>query len=492
MARRIEQNIFDRLLNGKLFGKRKISLPLKYYYEAPRLNYRSRYSDALYFPKSKFDKLFANLFERCLPGLKYFVWDEQVRWAREWGYTLGERMYHSMRQDPNISLHAMGQQVHPWGWLEAQRRDAFIRKVAVSMPGISVPDWAFENRRGPDYDLNSILGQVKAVKEVFRESTPSQQIEAMTYINLHHLFSEKHFFGYAGQRLFYNEDVKGEWYKNGEQRSSDKKIIHGWYADAQNDSQKQRIDFMSEQERQEYEKNVERWDKNFKEFFPEVSSAKYNPVLHKYDEAYYERNMSEIRSAVFANLWINSVDKFNQEEIQNIHEFFLNERTEVFFEKEDEHSEYKGTELYNKFVEVLNFPNFFEIDKFTTYTPEMQFYDLMDRNWGINFDTVETYRNRYAQLIKSDPSTSLSSLVKEEVFNPLYRVLLKEKYGYELSQNESFVMKAASNKVSEKDLQELAQTATENVWLCNPKVLESMVNSQVRKIVKTFHFEGGL
>ena len=70
----------------------------------------------------------------------------------------------------------------------------------------------------------------------------------------------------------------------------------------------------------------------------------HNPIMHKFDEPYYERNMQDIRSSIFTSKWIELVDKFTQEEIQDIHEFFLNDKTEVFFKLSGHSEEVKEAE----------------------------------------------------------------------------------------------------------------------------------------------------
>jgi len=115
---------------------------------------------------------------------------------------------------------------------------------------------------------------------------------------------------------------------------------------------------MSEVERADYERNKERWDKNFERHFPELYKVrKYNPVMHKYDEPHYERNMQDIRSSIFTSKWVNSIEKFTNEEVQKIHEFFLYDATSNFFERETSEDEYKPTPLYQKFMKELNFPD---------------------------------------------------------------------------------------------------------------------------------------
>jgi hypothetical protein len=385
MSKFLEKNLIDKLINGKLLGKRKIDLPVKYFFNRKRDVYQNRFIDTLYNPRNKFDKIVGNFYEKCMPGLKLLFWDNLVREARYTGYTLAEGLYGNLRHTAIARFHSMGQQIHPYGWLEAQRRGAFFEPYYCLMQGISCPDWAQETRRTKDLDLNSVKTPFDAFQQVVEETTPSQTGEAGRYVSLFHLFEQRHTIGYVGQRLFYNEELRGDFYRNGHLTQKDRDIIHGWYCNAQNDSRKQYTDNLSQEEREELEKNKARWDKNLKEFFPELDNTTHHKILHKYDEPYFERNMQEIRCTIFTNKWISCVDKFTQDEIQLIHEFFLNENTNAFFTRETKEDQMEPTELYKKFVQELNFPNICEIDRFTTYPPEKQFYDLMDKNWGINF-----------------------------------------------------------------------------------------------------------
>lgn len=486
MAKRFEKGIIDNLINVKLLGKRKLGLPLKYNYENTAMKKNGRLMDMLYFPKTQLDKFVGNVYERCMPGLKFFFWDEQVKWARHHGWTLGEKFFHSFRHAPNIQLHSLAQLVHPWGYLEGQRRDAFERKVDGLIPGMKVPDWAHETRRVKDFDVNSIRVPVESLNMVFAESTPAQHLSRSMYFAPQYFLLQKNAFGYPAQRLFYNEDLRGDFYKNGYKTKEDKDIIHGWYANSQDDSLRDRVECMSEKERVEFEKNKERWDNNFEEFYPELSNKTFNPCVHKYEEPHFERNMQEIRSGIFASKWIEKVDRFSGEEIHAIHEFFLNENTEAFFTQESKDDEVQPTELYKKFVKELDFPDFFEIDRFTTYPPEKQFYDLLDSNWGIDFDTVETYKNHYIQLIKNNPDTEASSLVLEEIYNPLFKSYLKEQLNEDLSQTQSYVLLALEKGKSINELNEAAKGFRENVHITSTQVLDHMVQNQVRKVVKTF------
>lgn len=490
MAKRLEKSIFDKLFNNKLLGKRKLGLPLKYNHEVVQVNKGGRFFDKVFFPKSKLDKLIGDIYERCLPGIQYLFWNEHVYWAREYGYTLQERLYHTWFRSPNVQLHAMAQTIHPWGYLEGQRRDAFIRRVHTMLPGIQAPDWAQQNRRAHDMDYNSIDVPLQAMEDVIKEATPTQHINYYQYFAFQQFFNQRNQVGYSAQRLFYNEDLRGDYYRNGYLTKNDKQIIHSWYANSQADSQVDRINNMSETERADFEKNLERWNKNIEQFFPETKNYISNPVVHKYKEEYYERNMFDIRSAIFTSKWLETVEKFSGEEIQKIHEFFLNDNTEAFFTQENADEEAKPTELYTKFVTLLDFPDISKLDRFTTYTPEQQFYDAMDKNWQINFNTVDRYRALYIGFIKNNPNSEAGSLVAEELYNPLFKKLLFEKFRFNVPEDQSHVVKALENGSSIEDLSAIAKGARENVALASTEVLKKMVDSQVRKIVRTFTWKG--
>jgi len=503
MSKRLEKGIIDSLINSKFLGKRKLGLPLKYYYETNIMKKNGRFYDMLFFPKTNLEKMLVNTYEKCMPGLKYFFWDEQVKWARHHGWTLGEAFFHNFRHAPNIQLHGMAQLIHPWGWLEGQRRDAFERKVDSLIPGIKVPDWSHETRRVNDLDMNSVRVPIETVQQIYKESTPSQHINRSLYFAAQYFLGQRNVLGFPSQRLFYNEDLRGDFYSNGLKTESDKKIIHGWYADAQQDSFKDRVESMSDTERVEFEKNVDRWDKNWQEFYPELSIKKSNAVLHKYEEAHFERNMQDIRSAIFTKKWVDNSNQFSGDEIQSIYEFFVMENSEAFFTfpanrtiqatlKHNSHDEAQPTELYKKFIKVLNFPDFFKIDRFTTYPPEKQFYDLLDTNWNVDFDTVDSYSSQYIQLIKNSHDSEAASLVKEELFNPHFRSTIKNQYNYNLSETESYVLHAVQNGVSVNELHEVANRSREEVYLTSSIVLDKMINSQVRKVVKTFQWKGNL
>src|SRR5262249_12124002 len=157
------------------------------------------------------------------------------------------------------------------------------------------------------------------------------------------------------------------------------------------------------------------------------------------------------------------------------------------FEQANHMEEYKPNDFYKKFIAALDFPDLFKIDRFIMVTPEQQFYDLMDQQWGINFDTVDTYRNRYYNLINFDPSQPAAILIKEEVFNPLFREVLENKYKFQASQNESLCLKAVEKGVSLNELSQIAESSRENVLITQIEGLKRMVDTQVRKVVRTFH-----
>jgi hypothetical protein len=487
MSKRIEKGFIDRLLNGKLLGKRKLGLPVKYNFDLPA--YESLFIDKLYFPKNNFDKLIGNVFERCLPGIQYFIWNDQIRWAREHGYTIAEKFFTTFRHSNTITLHALAQMVHPYGYLDMQKKDQFIRKVASLLPGIEAPDWAQQSKRVPDCDYNSLTVPYEATRHIERETTPAPHYNAATYTVINNLFDQRWNVGYSAQRLFYNEDLRGDFYRTGLLSKQEKEQIHGWYNDAQRHSQKDKITSMTDDERVQYEKNVERWDNNFKEFFPEVhNSLKSNHITHKYDEPYYERNMNDIRGSIFTSKWISALEKqtFNDEEINRIHDFFLNNNSHSFFEKIGETIE--GNSTYHKFIAELNFPDILKIDRFTVYPPEKQFIDIMDENWGICFDTVDTFRRLYLQMIKNQNSNSnINSLVLEEVYNPLFRLILSKEYKYDVKQTESISLRAIQNGVSVESLEKLCERAKNESLLTSTAVLKQVVDTQIRDIVKQFN-----
>jgi hypothetical protein len=491
MSRRLEKGIIDTLVNSKLLGKRKLGFPLKYYYDNNNMYKNGRMKDIIHYPRTRLERTIGNIYERMMPGFKYWFWDESIMWARHHGWTMGESMHHSMRHAPQIQLHAMAQMIHPWGWLEGQRRDAFERKVEGLIPGIRVPDWAQESRRYSDYDHNSIRVPAEALHRVIKESTPTQHINRSAYFVPQYFLRQVNVWGLPAQRLFYNEDLRGDFYRNGHKTESDKKIIHGWYANSQEDSLYDTEESMNETERADFEKNKTRWANNYSEFYPELNVKKANPVLHKYDEPHYERNMEDIRSAIFTKKWLEHAKEFSGQEIQQIYEFFCMENTEAFFDISDPHVEALPKPLYEKFTKVMDFPDFYQIDRHTTYPPEKQFTDIMDQNWGIDYATVDSFASQYVQLIKNSYDSEATSLVKEELFNPQFRASIQKQYNYEgLSQSDSFVLHAVENGVSISELTEMALKAQEETFLTSSKVLVNMINSQVRNVCKTFHFKG--
>lgn len=487
MAKRLEHGILDRLINKNLLGKRKLGLPVKYHYDLPHRSSRTRIQDMIFFPKNKLEKFLSSIYERCLPGVKFFIWNPIIEASRSCGYTLQEKLFHSWFSSPNAAKVAMAQSIHPWGYLEGQRRDAFYRQTFSLMPGFDLPDWAQETKRHHDMDWNSILTAKDSFREVYRDSTPSPQIEPNYYFAINHYAMQHNILGYPAQRLFYNEDLRGDFYRNGYLTKSEKNIIHGFYGDSQGEHMRDRINGLSEEERVEQEQNAKKWDSLLNEFFPELQNGVRNPVLHRYEEAYYERNVDDIRSAYFTAKWMKAASEFTQDEVQKIYEFFLQDNTEAFFIQESAEEEAVPTDLYKKFLEKLDFPDFFEIDRFTTKPPEHQFYDLLDIKWGINFDVVDEFRNKYVRLAGNNTDSAVTSLIKEEVFNPFFRYIVQNKYGK--SDDKSVVLAAIEQGATIKDLNELSSTARENTYLTNNKTLKQMVDGQVRKVVKTFHFK---
>lgn len=490
MAKRIEKNILDSLINGKLLGKRKLDKAVKYNYDAPRGRTQSTFMDRLYFPKNKFDKLVGNMFERILPGLNYFFYKDEIYYAREHGYTIAEKLYSDFRHLHYKALFAMSQMMHPFGYAEVQRKDAFIRRIYTLMPGIVAPDWAQESKRVPDMDINSLTNFISMKGEVYSESTPHQHFNQTLFTAVQNLANVQWYFGRYAQRMFYNEELRGEIYRYGKLTDSDRNTIHGWYARGQADHQKDRLDGLSEEERQEVLSQKERWDNNFINTFPEYfKEIKYHGVYHKYEEPYFERNMQNIRSSVFTKKWLDAlVNKtFSDDEIQEIYHFFLGENIESFFSK-NENGEYEGKAVYNKFVKELEFPDILTLDRLTTYPPEKQFYDLMDNNWGIDFDTVDTYRRHYLNMIKNNSDVSVNKYVIEEVYNPLFRKIMSEHVGdNNIKQTESYTLKAVEKGVSIEELKDISNKSNSNTILTSSAILDKMVNNVVREVVKSLN-----
>ena len=490
MARRIEKNIFDKLINGKLLGKRKIDLPVKYNFDAPRGRTQSPFFEKLYFPKNYLDRLIGNAFEKILPGLNYWFYKDEIYYAREHGYTLAEKFYGNFRHVHYKVLFGLSQMSHPFGYLDMQRRDQFIRKIYTLMPGITAPDWAQESKRVPDFDVNSISNLVEMKGEIYRESTPNQHFNQTLFTALQNIANMQWYFGRYAQRMFFNEELRGEFYRVGKLTEGDRKIIHGWYANGQADHQRDRFNNFSEEERQAVLENKERWDNNFARVFPEyLKGAKFHGVYHKYEEPYFERNMQNIRSSVFTKKWLDALNNktFSDEEIQEIYQFFLGENLNSFFILGDS-GEFEGTEIYNKFVNEMNFPDILLLDRLSTYPPEKQFYDALDNNWGIDFDTVDTYKRHYLNMIKNNSDSTVNGYVLEEVYNPLFRQILSESIGdSNVKQTESLTLKALEKGISINELKDISDKTNASTALTSSNVLDKMVNNAVRQVVKTLN-----
>jgi len=471
-------------LNLNLFKKRKLGLAVKYNYDAPTLE--NRFYDRLIFPKNFFDKLVGSVYEKCLPSIQFFIWNDKIRWARESGYTLTENFFHHFRHANSITMHAIGQMLHPYGLLNAQRRDQMIRRTQVLLPGIEIPDWAQETRRVHDLDYESVMAPFKATNEMNRESTPAPHINFSTFTTVHNIFEGRWQLGYSAQRLYFNEELRGDFYRNGLITDNEKKIIHGWYGDSQSGSQKDRIDGLSDNERAEVLKRMDKWTNNFKKYFPDVyDTVKTNKIYHKYEEPYYERNMNDIRGSIFTSKWIDAIERgvFSEDDQRNIQLSLLEGDNSGFFNIT--HDSVSGNETYVKFIKEFNLPDVLKLDRISAYPPEKQFIDALDSNWGINFDTVDTYRRLYLQMIKNNNSNSeVNSLVLEEVYNPFFRKVLKNEFKYELKQTESFVLKAIENGATVEKLSLLSNSASESTFISSNANLNRFVYSQIREIVK--------
>jgi len=445
----------------------------------------------------------SSVYERCMPTIQYFVWDPHVRKARETGWTVQERSFHSYFRVKNIMFQAYNQSLHPWSYYDRQRKDQFTRRVETLLPGYEVPDWAQDTKKMPDVDLDSLMMQFEANRIVEQESTPKPHYNFNSlYFAPQNWTIQRNNFGFYAQRLFYNENIRGDYYKFGYSNKEDTDIMNSWYSNSKNNDLLSE-EAMTREQLDEKRSQVNKWVNNVYTFYPEYKNTKIRNMHHKIDEPYFERNMDNIRDAAFASIWIKALKEnaFTQEEVDQIHEVFLNKNDEHFFEYNEELKTYLPTKLYNKFVDIMNFADVFELDKFTGYIPEHQFLDKLDSYWNINYYTVDAYRSKYHGMIEESNVADIlnneafvenngTHLVSEEIYNPQFREILSNKFrNLNLNENQSYVMHAVSQNLTDlANLNELAQQARDSIHITSRTVRNDYINNSVRKIVSTFTF----
>ena len=65
-----------------------------------------------------------------VPTNEYFVCRDQIKKARQSGWTITELYFQSFfRGYCKVLFHAFAQGIHPWGYLGRQRSDAFFRRM---------------------------------------------------------------------------------------------------------------------------------------------------------------------------------------------------------------------------------------------------------------------------------------------------------------------------------------------------------------------------
>jgi hypothetical protein len=88
-------------------------------------------------PKNKIRSNFLKSLSKLLPTIEYFVCRDQIKMARQSGWTITERYFQSFFCGyRNVFSHAYEQGINPWGYLKRQTSDAFIRRMETLIPGV--------------------------------------------------------------------------------------------------------------------------------------------------------------------------------------------------------------------------------------------------------------------------------------------------------------------------------------------------------------------
>jgi len=401
--------------------------------------------------------------------------------------------------------------MHPWGYLERQRADGFFRRVETMIPGIDLPEWAKHSRRAPNFDFESIAKTFESYRNVYEEATPSPHYNTPNYFALQHFGNQRFFMGYWSQRLFFNEKPLGNYFTNvGRQTKEDLELMDNWYGSCRFNTN-ERLKLMSSDEKERYFSQTAKWRKHIDTYFPEFRDINPEPSNHKYDEPNYERNMDDIRDSIFANkcMEIFSSGAFTQDEIQAIYEFFIggHEYGSKFFNKSDDDGYYHGTELYHKFNKEFNLPDIFKIQKVSAKTPEQTYLDRLDRNWNINYNTVDTYRRIYSKLnagfSKGDFPKSVSgrcsdvrNLITEEVYNSMFRSEVKKAFSVEgnLGEGSSIVLAALKKEGNDSTFEQLykIQEETRSAFPIANRQVRNQFLSKIREYLKSRPYDPAL
>lgn len=455
------------------------------------------------FPSNKFQKTLSYTFERMLPTITYFSWKPNMEDARESGWTVQERFFFNFFRSPTYYYHIFGQHFHPYGYLERQRADQFIRRVQSILPGCEAPDWAHNNRRVPDFDFDSVSLWNNALLSAHRESTPKPHANYPNYFAIGHYYNQRFQLGKWAQRMFYNENIRGDSVNTGYYTKVDHEIMDSWYAGGDNAVHK--ISRMSNEERDDLKKNSDRWAKLIDEFFPEFKNIKVEPMNIKIDEPYFNRNLDDVRNAIFGEHLLRAYNNkaLSEQDWAQVAAFFTQEADEIFWIQDEANKSYKPSELYLKFIKALNLPNIFtDLNKMSGKTLEEQYNDKCDRNWGINYHTVDSYRNRVHDLLESYNTQSgqnfnnkqysaIKQLVLEEVYNPFFRSVLNDRLKIkDAKANQSSVLNALNSGNSNyEEINDLISHSKEQVSWIMSKEIKAQFNHRMRNVVKTIPFD---
>ena len=490
----LERRIVDCLLNGKGLGKRKISKPFQQHADAPQL-FTSRFYSMVIFPQNKFESIVSNFFERCLPGFSYITHKLPMKWLREQGWTIQETMYFNFFRWENFNYHAYAQTMHPFGYLERQRADAFIRRVNTLLPGIKAPEWAHNWRRAPEFDFESLENWEKATKDYYRDSTPMPHANYPIYFSVANYLNLRYQWGWYSQRFFYNEQLKGDYFHTGYYTKNDLEAMDSFYAGTNEGLQFIKDKKLSKEELDEKNKNINKWIALFTEFYPEFAKLKMNPRPVKIDEPYFERSADEVRNYLIGLKWTECLENgtFNQQEIQGIYEFFLHENTGNFWTHHD--GQYQATELYNKFIKALGLPSVFELNKFTAKPVEHQYKDLFDVAHDITPYTVDSYRGNLESFLEAakdapkDVKKYVRRFITEEVYNPLFAKLVKTHYKLDNS-NSSLVWRVLEKGDYKQldTLNKLSAQSHDQLHFLWDKDVRASFERRMKEVVKTFNF----
>lgn len=460
-------------------------------------HYQTRWTDAIIFPKTKFEEILSKTYERMMPTIEYLVWRDQIKSARSSGWTIQERYFNSFfRGYKNIFFQAYAQSIHPWGYIERQRGDAFVRRVETLLPGIEAPAWAYNQRRTPDLDFESLYNVATANQTLYAEATPKPHYNSTDWNNIAHIFNQRFQGGYYAQRLFFNEEIKGDKYNLGPYDQVEKNLLNSWYANADN-SYLWKVQNYSDAQVNKLKENAEKWINLIDQHYPEYKDIPCESITHKFNEPHYERNVTDIRRAILSEKWVSALEsqKFTNEEVEEIKQFFYTEGMAGFFQ-EDANGQIVSAPLMTKLGEALGFPNISSLNRFTGEVPELQFNRLLEVKLGINFYTVNSYKKNLVTLTDTDDfrklaanvkGFSLRALVGEEVYNPLFRRALIKK-AKNSSVNGSYVVEALKANPNElNNLINLFYSTREELGLFNHENYQRFLH-KVRRVVSTFNF----